>query len=86
MGKNGGALHTTVLKLGHHGSRTSSSKIFLSAVNPDYAVISAGVNNKYGHPHAEVLALLDELKIPHLSTIDHGTIIFKTDGTDLRVE
>ena len=86
VGKNGGSLHSTVLKLGHHGSRTSSSKIFLAAVSPEYAVISAGLNNKYGHPHKEVLALLDELKIPHLSTIDHGTISFKTNGTDMRVE
>lgn len=86
IGGKGGALHSTVLKLGHHGSRTSSSREFLSAVNPDYAIISAGLNNKYGHPHKEVIALLDELKIPHLSTIDHSTIIFKTDGAELRME
>ncbi|OHA84348.1 MAG: hypothetical protein A2937_01250 [Candidatus Yonathbacteria bacterium RIFCSPLOWO2_01_FULL_47_33b] len=86
VGKKGGALHATVLKLGHHGSRTSSSREFLSAVNPEYAIISAGLNNKYGHPHKEVTDLLDELKIPELSTIDHGTIVFKTDGEDMRVE
>lgn len=86
VGKNGGALHSTVLKLGHHGSRTSSSREFLSAVNPEHAVISAGLNNKYGHPHKEVLDLLAELKIPKLSTIDHGTIIFKTDGAELQLE
>lgn len=86
VGKNGGALHSTVLKLGHHGSRTSSSQIFLSAVNPDYAIISAGLNNKYGHPHKEVVDLLAQLKIPSISTIDHGTIIFKTDGTELHLE
>ena len=79
-------MHSNVLKLGHHGSRTSSAKIFLSAVTPDYAVISAGLNNKYGHPHKEVIDLLAELIIPSVSTIDHGTIIFKTDGTELRVE
>ncbi len=86
VGKNGGKLKSTVLKLGHHGSRTSSSKIFLSATDPEYAVISAGKDNKYGHPHAEVVAFLEELKIPSFNTADSGTIIFKTDGVDLRVE
>ncbi len=85
VGKSGGKLKTTVLKLGHHGSRTSSSKIFLAAVDPEYAVISAGKDNKYGHPHKEVTALLEEFKIPALNTADRSTIIFKTDGTeDLR--
>ncbi|MBI5077850.1 MAG: MBL fold metallo-hydrolase [Candidatus Yonathbacteria bacterium] len=85
VGKNGAALRSNILKLGHHGSRTSSSKIFLSAVNPEYAVISAGKDNKYGHPHKEVTDLLSELKIPSVGTINHGTIIFKTDGTELRI-
>lgn len=84
-GKNGGALQSTVLKLGHHGSDTSSSRAFLSAVNPEYTVISAGKDNKYGHPHKEVLDILSGFKIPFFSTIDHGNIIFKTDGSDLRV-
>jgi len=84
VGERGAHLHSSVLKLGHHGSRTSSSKIFLSAVSPEYAVISAGKDNKYGHPHKEVIDLLTELKIPTFSTIEQGTIIFKTDGTNLR--
>ncbi len=83
VGKNGGKLKTTVLKLGHHGSRTSSSKIFLAVTEPQYAVISAGKDNKYGHPHAEVSALLEELKITALNTALRGAIIFKTDGIDL---
>lgn len=85
VGKKGGSLHSTVLKLGHHGSRTSSSKIFLSAVNPTYAIISAGKDNKYGHPHKEILDLLNKLAIPFLSTIEKGSIIFKTDGRTLEV-
>ncbi|HBB44167.1 MAG: Competence-like protein [Parcubacteria group bacterium GW2011_GWA1_44_13] len=85
VGKNGGALHSSVLKLGHHGSRTSSSKVFLSAVDPEYAVISAGKDNKYGHPHREVTDLLSELKIPSISTAERGTVIFKTDGAELKV-
>lgn len=83
VGKNGSALHSSVLKLGHHGSKTSSSKVFLSAVLPEYAVVSAGKDNKYGHPHKEVTDLLAELKIPSISTADHGTVIFRTDGADL---
>ena len=85
VGKNGGALHSSVLKLGHHGSRTSSSKVFLSAVDPEYAVISAGKDNKYGHPHKEVTDLLSELKISSISTAERGTVIFKTDGAELKV-
>lgn len=84
--KDGQSLHSNVLKLGHHGSRTSSSQIFLSAVNPDYAIISAGLNNKYGHPHKEVTDLLTLLKIPSISTVDHGTTVFKTDGTELQIK
>jgi len=83
--KDGGSLHSNVLKLGHHGSKTSSSKVFLSAVNPEYAVISAGKANRYGHPSKEVVDLLTLLNIPSVSTIDHGTIIFKTDGLQLSV-
>lgn len=86
VGKKGGALHSTVLKLGHHGSRTSSSKIFLSAVAPDYAIISAGKDNRYGHPHKEVLELLNKLAIPFSNTATQGTIIFRTDGAELKVE
>lgn len=73
-------LHCQVLKLGHHGSHTSSSELWLEKVHPDVAIISAGKNNRYGHPHKEVLDRLNILQIPYLSTIDKGTIIFKTDG------
>lgn len=86
ISKNSGVLHANVLKLGHHGSRTSNSKVFLSAVGPEYAVISVGKDNKYGHPHKEVLDLLANLKIPTISTVDHGTIVFKTDGAEIHLE
>lgn len=85
ISKNSGALQANVVKLGHHGSRTSTSKMFLSAVDPEYAVISAGKDNKYGHPHKEVTDLLAELKIPTISTINHGSIVFKTKGRTLKV-
>lgn len=85
VGKDGSLLHSSVLKLGHHGSRTSSSEVFLSAVDPGYAIISAGRDNKYGHPHQETLDILSKLHIPTLSTMDMGTIIFKTDGEGLSI-
>jgi len=76
-------LESNVLKLGHHGSRTSTSEEYLGFVSPEYAVISASCKNSYGHPHKEVLALLEKFKIPKLSTCDSGTIIFTTDGEQL---
>lgn len=81
--ENSASLHSQVLKLGHHGSRTSSSELFLEKVNPEIAIISAGKKNRYGHPHKEVLDLLEKLKIPYLATYKDGTIILKTDGTKI---
>jgi competence protein ComEC len=69
-----------ILKLGHHGSKTSSSSEFLRATSPDLAIISAGVNNRYGHPHQIVLDNLEKLGIPYLSTQNESTITFETDG------
>lgn len=74
------ALQSTVLKLGHHGSRTSSSEIFLEDVHPSLAIISAGKDNTYGHPHKEVVSLLAKLRIPALSTVTAGSIILESDG------
>lgn len=79
----GKSLHSNVLKLGHHGSRTSSSEAYLGFVSPEYAIISTGCKNSYGHPHKEVLALLDKFKIPKLATCDLGTIVFSTDGEQM---
>ncbi|MEK7558354.1 MAG: MBL fold metallo-hydrolase, partial [Patescibacteria group bacterium] len=76
----GKKLQSNILKLGHHGSKTSSSPAFLGYVHPDYAIISAGLNNSYGHPHKEVTGLLEKFKIPRLMTYELGTIIFKSDG------
>jgi len=83
IGKYGSALKADVLKLGHHGSHTSSSAYFLSAVKPQYAVISAGQDNRYGHPHQDVLARLKEMKIPFVSTAIQGTIEFVSDGHNI---
>jgi len=76
-------LHSQILKLGHHGSHSSSSESFLEAVNPDIAIISAGKNNRYGHPHKDVLDRLLNLHIPYEATYVKGTIIFKSDGTKI---
>ena len=76
-------LKSQVLKLGHHGSHTSSSLPWLEKVNPEVAVISVNKNNKYGHPHKDILDRLSDLKIPYLTTSEKGTIVFKTDGEDI---
>jgi competence protein ComEC len=83
---DGEKLSASVLKLGHHGSRTSSSAIFLSAVNPQIAIISAGKNNRYGHPHKEVVDMLKEFQIPTLATYKRGTIVIKSDGENIYVK
>ena len=63
-----------IIKIGHHGSRTSSSKSFLKQINPSLALISAGKNNKFKHPHKEVTNRLDKLSIPYLVTSKTGSI------------
>ncbi len=80
----GKGLRADVLKLGHHGSRTSSSEAWLRAVRPDVAVISAGKGNRYGHPHPEVVTLIERLGIISLATFTEGTIVFESDGRTLR--
>jgi competence protein ComEC len=74
---------STILKVGHHGSRTSTSDAFLNIVKPIYAVISAGLNNRYGHPHKEVTDRLVAHSIQTFVTKDVGTITFETDGKTL---
>lgn len=81
--ENSATLHSQVLKLGHHGSKTSSGILWLEDVDPEIAVISVGRNNRYKHPSKEVLDRLNELNIPYLSTSKEGSIIFKTDGINL---
>ena len=73
-----------VLKVGHHGSKTSSGKEFIDIVNPNYSIISVGKNNKYGHPNKEVLDNLDESKI--YRTDQDGSIMFKVKNNKLKIE
>lgn len=74
------AVDVDILKLGHHGSKTSSSSEFLKATSPSLALVSAGVANRYGHPATDVLNRLKEFSIPFVSTQDKGTVTFTTDG------
>lgn len=73
-------LDVDILKLGHHGSKTSTSAEYLEATTPSLALISAGVHNSYGHPHKEVLDLLKKFNIPYVSTQTVGTYTLQTDG------
>ena len=75
--RDGVKLDADILKISHHGSRTSSSGEFLRAVAPDEAVISVGAGNRYGHPHPEVLERFASLGVKILRTDQQGTIIFK---------
>lgn len=75
------AFKADVLKLGHHGSSTSTSTEFLSAVLPTYAVASCGENNEYGHPHRETLSLLTNKNITLLRTDEDGSVVFTSNGS-----
>ena len=73
-----------VLKVGHHGSKTSSSKGFINVINPKYSIISVGKNNRYGHPNKEVLENLENSKI--YRTDEDGSIMFKIKNNELKIE
>lgn len=75
-----------VLKVAHHGSSTSSISEFIDKTQPQYAIISCGEGNEYGHPHKETLDKLESLGIKVLRTDELGTIIITTDGKNLEVE
>jgi competence protein ComEC len=79
-------LHADVLKVGHHGSSTSSTDRFLAAVHPSLALISVGTDNMYGHPSADVLSSLDRSGARTLRTDERGTIVVKSDGYRITYE
>lgn len=81
----GGRLDADVLKLGHHGSRTSTNESFLRAVGPRFAIVSAGASNSYGHPHAEVVDRVRSGGVDLFATPAHGTIVVRTDGQAVAV-
>lgn len=73
-------LMTDVLYIGHHGSNTSSIPSFLDAINPEFGVISCGQDNKYGHPHQDVLNRLNERNVQVFQTSSNGTIVATGNG------
>ena len=77
---------TNVLKVGHHGSNTSSSQSFLDQVKPQIAVISVGKGNKYGHPKQVILDRLNKMEIKIYRTDESGNILVTSDGSNIQVE
>lgn len=77
-------LNIDILKVGHHGSNTSSSKEFISTINPKYSIISVGKNNRYNHPNKEVLDNLNSTKV--YRTDLNGSVIFKIKNNNLDIK
>ena len=80
---DGSNLESEILKAGHHGSRTSTAHNFVGWVDPKYAIISAGRDNRHGHPHSEVLETLNQFSVQIESTFETGHIIFSSDGREV---
>ena len=83
--ENGVDLDCDMMTMGHHGSSTSSTPEYLEAVSPDYASISCGRGNKYGHPHDETIENLEELGVEYYRTDLSGNITFTSDGKTISV-
>jgi competence protein ComEC len=86
MLSKGYSLNSDVIKIGHHGSSSSTSDKLLKAVNPRYAVISSGQDNDYGHPHKETLSKLNSAGVIIYRTDLNGDITFSANGTNLIVK
>ncbi len=83
--KYGAELDCEVLKVGHHGSHTSTEEKFVGFVTPDYSIISSGRENRYGHPHKETLETLSKFQTKIINTAESGTITFISDGETLEL-
>jgi competence protein ComEC len=77
-------LKSTVLKASHHGSKNGTSQKFLEYVKPDYAMISAGIMNRYHHPNKEVIDRLTELHVNILRTDQSGAVLMRSDGNSVQ--
>ena len=82
---SGANLNVDVLQVGHHGSSTSTSYVFLNAVLPEMGIISCGVDNKYGHPHEETLSILRDADVDVYRTDLLGTIVIGSDGQNYTI-
>ncbi len=80
----GRELDCDFLKMGHHGSSTSNTDGFMDAVTPYIASVSCGADNSYGHPHREITKMLAERDIEYYRTDKHGSIVFVSDGREIR--
>ena len=76
----------TVLKAGHHGSKTSSSELFIETVNPQLVIFSAGEGNRFGHPHTEVVDRFKQRGIPYIVTGERGTIELTVQKEDVSIQ
>ena len=79
------SLKCDILKVGHHGSYTATSQTFLDIADPTYAIISAGFDNKYDHPHNQTLEKLNTKNVTTYCTIESGTIIIQTNQNTITV-
>ncbi len=84
--ENGINVDCDVIKIAHHGSTTSNSERFIDAVSPELAIISCGKNNSYGHPHREIISMLEENEIDYLRTDQSGTVVYYGDGKAMKAE
>lgn len=79
-------INCTVLKIGHHGSSTSSSEKWLKTLSPQYAYIPCGKSNQYGHPHNEILKRLEKLNITYFRSDIDGTVVMSTNGKTINID
>jgi len=85
LANQSGELGSSILQIAHHGSRTSTTQAFLNAVNPQIAIISAGRNNMFNHPHPSVINRLYENNIPHFTTSQRGAIVISTTERNMTI-
>ena len=79
-------LDADVIKFGHHGSSTSSTKEFIEAISPKYGIISCGVDNSYGHPHREIVDIINSMGINAYRTDTQGQITLTSDGSTINIK
>lgn len=83
LNKYGKGIRSDILKLGHHGSSTSTGEEFFATVSPRCAIISCGRNNSYGHPHRETVELLEKYGTEYFRTDTSGSVVFISDGENI---